>query len=59
MPFNGESDIEVQIATKDKDFKIVDWMSEDLQDLLRGLLDKDPTKRYTIQEIKSHKWFAF
>ena len=59
LPFNGESDIEVQIATKDKDFKIVDWMSEDLQDLLRGLLDKDPTKRYTIQEIKSHKWFAF
>ena len=45
LPFNGESDIEVQIATKDKDFKIVDWMSEDLQDLLRGLLDKDPTKR--------------
>lgn len=59
LPFNGESDIEVQIATKDKDFKIFDWMGEDLQDLLRGLLDKDPTKRYTIEEVKAHKWFIF
>ena len=49
----------MQIATKDQDFKIFDWMEEDLQDLLRGLLDKDPTKRYTIEEVKAHKWFAF
>jgi len=59
LPFNGESDIEVQIATKDKEYKIFDWMGEDLQDLLRGLLDKDPTKRYTIEEVKAHKWFVF
>lgn len=59
LPFNGESDIEVQIATKDQDYKIPDWMGEDLQDLLRGLLDKDPTKRYNIQEVKAHKWFVY
>ncbi len=52
-PFNGENDIKMQIATKDKEYKIFDWIREYLQDLLCGLLDKDPTK------VKAPKWFVF
>lgn len=59
LPFNGESDIEVQIATKDKEYDIPEWMGEDLRDLLKGTLDKDPLKRYTIKQLKAHKWFNF
>jgi len=53
LPFNGENDIKMQIVTKDEEYKIFDWIREALQDLLCGLLDKDPTK------VKAHKWLIF
>jgi len=32
-------------------------ISADLNDLIRGLLRKNPDKRFTIKEFKSHKFF--
>ena len=49
--------MEVQIATKDKELEIQEWMDQDLQDLLKSTLNKDPLKRPTVEELKSHKWF--
>jgi len=57
LPFNGESDIEIQIATKEKDFEIEKWMSEELQEVLVKTLNKGPLKRCTIEELKKCKWF--
>lgn len=31
-------------------------ISEDLKDLIENMLHKDPMKRLTLQEVKSHKW---
>ena len=31
-------------------------MSEDLQDLIAGMLNPDPEERLTLTQIKSHPW---
>ena len=33
------------------------FFSEDLQTLLTGMFEPDPTKRYKIDQIKSSRWF--
>jgi len=34
-----------------------DFFSEDFKILLRGMLERDPSKRLTIQEIKASEWY--
>lgn len=36
---------------------IPDWVSPALQDLLRKMLEKDPTKRITSEKIRNHDWY--
>ena len=31
-------------------------VSPDLEDLLKGILEKDPKKRFTLEQLKVHKW---
>ena len=33
-----------------------EWFSEELKELINGMLTKDPRKRFTIAEIKNSKW---
>lgn len=33
------------------------YLSKDLQLLLKSLLEKDPSKRLTSEQVKSHPWF--
>lgn len=33
------------------------WMPPDAKDLISKLLEKDPEKRYSLDDVKSHKWF--
>ena len=33
------------------------WLSFEAQDLLKQLLEKDPTKRPKIDQLIAHKWF--
>ena len=33
-------------------------LDSDLLELLKGILEKDPDKRYTIKQIKENKWFT-
>jgi serine/threonine-protein kinase Chk1 len=40
-------------SMKDRDIDI----DADLLDLVVGMTKKDPSHRYTLQEIKNHKWF--
>ncbi|CAD8077667.1 unnamed protein product [Paramecium sonneborni] len=32
------------------------WLSNDAKDLLKNILNTDPKKRFTIPQIKNHKW---
>ena len=57
LPFNGESDIEVQIATKEKKLDYDEWMSDDMKQMFDKLLHRDPKERYTLSQLKECKWF--
>ncbi len=58
LPFNGESDIEVQINSKDKDFEIPDYLTKETTDILQSLLNKDPKKRPTVKNLLENPWFV-
>lgn len=32
-------------------------LSEDIKDLIKNILNPNPRKRYTIEQIKMHRWF--
>lgn len=32
-------------------------MSEEAKDMLANILNTDPTKRYTIEQIRKHNWW--
>lgn len=32
-------------------------LSEDCKDFMSKLLEKDPSKRYSIDQVKKHPWF--
>ena len=38
-------------------FKIPEKVSENAKDLIKNILVTNPKKRYTIEQIKKHKWF--
>jgi len=39
------------------DYSIPDFVSEECKDLIQSILNTDPVKRYTVEEIKAHSWY--
>lgn len=39
------------------DYKIPKFVSPEGRDLIKCILNTDPTKRYTIEDIRKHSWF--
>ena len=39
------------------DYKIPKFLSPEVKDLIKNILNTDPTKRYTIEDIRRHPWF--
>jgi serine/threonine protein kinase len=58
LPFYGQSELEIQIASKQNEVEIPDHFSDDLKDLVGRLLEKDSTKRPTIEQMLNHKFFS-
>ena len=60
-PFNGinEEEIMKKIKEGEYDMSRYPWgvISDDAKDLIKGLLQLDPKKRYTAKEALEHKWF--
>lgn len=46
-------------AQRDCDLVFEDDVSEDLRELIRGLLHPDPQLRLEMQDVMSHPWYAF
>ncbi|KAL9649881.1 hypothetical protein ABK040_011354 [Willaertia magna] len=38
-------------------YEIPDWVEDDLKELIKGMMEKDEDARWTIEQIKSCKWF--
>jgi len=57
-PFHADNMMDFCKSSVNKDFKIPcnTPVSDDLKDLLRKVLAKDPKQRITISDIKTHRW---
>lgn len=40
------------------DYKIPKFVSNEGKDLIRKILNTDPNKRYTLEQIRSHQWLT-
>lgn len=58
LPFYGQSELEIQINSRESPLVIPEAFSEPLKDLISKLLNKDPTQRPTALEIINHPFFA-
>jgi [calcium/calmodulin-dependent protein kinase] kinase len=59
LPFNGktENDIVNAITHKKLTLNPDRAMTNELKELMIGILQKDPEKRMKMAEIRFHKWF--
>jgi len=52
----NNNNIELQYSIIKKDPKKIEKISDEARDLLKGLLNKNPNKRLTIEQILNHPW---
>lgn len=57
LPFSGNNEYEIARSARESILQYGDDVPEDLVDLLRGMLEIDPTKRLTMEQIKNHRFF--
>jgi serine/threonine protein kinase len=53
---NNDNSEELQYSIVNNEPKYIENISIEARDLLRGLLDKNPEKRLTIEQILAHPW---
>jgi serine/threonine protein kinase len=58
FPFNGDTPAQVEDRIKHYEVKFPKETptTEEFIDLVKGMLIKDPSKRYNLYTIKTHKW---
>jgi non-specific serine/threonine protein kinase len=56
MDEENNNNIELQYSIINKEPKKIEKISDEARDLLRGLLNKNPQKRFTIEQILNHPW---
>ena len=56
FPFQGEDVKELVINILKNRFEVPDFISPLFKDLIYKILEKNPAKRLTIQQIKEHPW---
>ena len=55
---NKEKNIKLKNEIINKEPKLLENISDELRDLLKGLLNKDPAKRLTCEQILKHPWLS-
>ncbi|KAI8148920.1 kinase-like domain-containing protein [Fennellomyces sp. T-0311] len=56
LPFQDSYDVRLQRKILEGEYQMPDNLSDELQQLLRGLLQVDPQKRYTVRQILHSPW---
>ena len=56
IPFNRDKSHDLQSAIINLPYKKIDDISDSANDLLRHILEKDPAKRFTPDQILEHAW---
>ena len=55
---NDDENFKLQYSIVYKEPKKIDNISDEARDLLKGLLNKDPKKRLTCEQILNHPWLS-
>lgn len=58
LPFNGSDDRQVFRQIVFHRINYPHWFDPELCDLLGHLLEKDPDLRWSVEEVRNHKWFC-
>ena len=56
LPFNRDKTHDLQSAIINLPYKKIDNISDNANDLLKSILEKDPSKRFTSDQILEHIW---
>ena len=57
LPFEDPNTAQLYKKILNCEYKIPKFVSENAKDLIKGILNTDPTKRFTIEQIRGHKWY--
>ena len=57
LPFDDQNNEVLYKKIANGDYKIPNFVSDKVKDLIKRILNTDPSKRFTIQQIKNHSWF--
>lgn len=57
LPFEDPDTSKLYQKILSGEFEVPDFMSPSVEDLLHKILNTDPKKRYTIDDIRKHEWF--
>lgn len=57
LPFEDPNTSSLYKKILSADFQTPEWVSDDAKDLFHCILNTDPEKRYTIDQIRQHPWF--
>ena len=58
LPFEDANTSNLYKKILNGDFHIPKFVSPEARDLLKCILNTDPQKRYTIQDIRNHPWYS-
>jgi|Laugresu1bdmlbdd_1035124.scaffolds.fasta_scaffold16984_1 5'-AMP-activated protein kinase catalytic alpha subunit len=57
LPFEDPNTNKLYKKILNCDYLIPGFITSSCKDLIKKILNTDPTSRYTIKEIRSHEWF--
>lgn len=57
LPFQNEDMTQLYEQINRCKVEYPSWMPADARDLISKLLEKDPDKRYSLEQVKQHPWF--
>ncbi|KAK9981035.1 hypothetical protein ABG768_000604 [Culter alburnus] len=56
LPFDGTTLLALRRRVTDGRFRVPFFMSQDCESLIRRMLAVDPAKRFSVAQIKQHRW---
>ncbi|KAJ7100667.1 Pkinase-domain-containing protein [Mycena belliarum] len=58
LPFDDDDENIMRQKIVIGEFEDPEWLSDDSRDLIKNILQQDPTKRLSISQILGHAWFT-
>lgn len=58
LPFNEKQTNKLYQKIRECNYSIPEYVTDSAKDLIKRMLQKNPSNRITIAEIKQHKWFS-